>query len=595
MREQQQSFDLQADIFGDMPALAPSVGAVPEAITMPVVSAGNDYINRPGGAKAVALQVQIDAAIKANDPAKATQLFSAMEALELADIDARKALSDACDAWPELREIKTDLPAVPAFDAVTLLPPVLADFVQDEADRMPCSPDFVAASMVVALGSVIGARCALKPKRRDDWIVTPNLYGGIVGLPSQKKTPAANTVMRFLDRLEAKGAELLEEEQRIHAAEMAAFEAHEAAVKAAMKKAASSKEGQNKMDEAMADLQALREPEEPHARRFKSNDSTVEKLGEILSRNPAGLLVFRDELIGLLSSWEREGHEGDKAFYLEGWNGTGSFSVDRITRGEIRIKNFCLSVFGGIQPDLLERYLSGIANSMDNDGRIQRFQVLVYPDPVLWEWCDRRPVQGVREAVRDLFDRLASFDPVQDGAAPADDFVKLPYFGFDDTAQKLFIEWSQHLNKELMPKEENPLMAQHLGKFEKLFCALALILHLAEGNIGPVREESALRAAAWCEYLAAHARRIYGTVEAAKVNTAKTLVRHIGKGKLQEHFSIRDVHRKGWTGLKTAAEAETALAVLEEHGVVRSYEAIADTGRPTTVRYQINPKLSGVA
>ncbi len=497
-------------------------------------------------------------------------------------------------AWPELREIKADLPPVPPFDAATLLPPVLADFVLDEADRMPCSPDFVAASMVVALGSVIGARCALKPKRRDDWIVTPNLYGGIVGLPSQKKTPAANTVMRFLDRLEAKGAELLEEQQRVYEAEMAAFEAHQAAVKASMKKAVTGKPDQAKMDAAVADLQALQEPEKPHARRFKSNDGTVEKLGEILSRNPAGLLVFRDELIGLLSSWERDGHEGDKAFYLEGWNGTGSFSVDRITRGEIRIKNFCLSVFGGIQPDLLERYLSSIAHSMDNDGRIQRFQVLVYPDPVPWEWRDRYPVQGAREAVRDLFDRLASFDPVQDGAAPADDFVKLPYFSFDDAAQELFIEWSQQLNQELMPQEENPLMAQHLGKFEKLFCALALILHLAQGNIGPVQEESALRAAAWCEYLAAHARRIYGTVDAAKVNTAKTLARHIGKGKLQDHFSIRDVHRKGWTGLKTATEAEAALAVLEEHGFVRSYEAIETTGRPT-VRYQISPKLQGAA
>ena len=108
--------------------------------------------------------------------------------------------------WPEPKEIKTDLPIAPTFDAKTLLPPTLAAFVLDEADRMPCSQDSSAAALIVCLGSVIGARCGIKPKRRDDWIVTPNLFGGIVGDASSKKSPALGTVTRFLDRLEAKEA-----------------------------------------------------------------------------------------------------------------------------------------------------------------------------------------------------------------------------------------------------------------------------------------------------------------------------------------------------------------------------------------------------
>jgi hypothetical protein len=110
-----------------------------------------------------------------------------------------------------------------------------------------------------------------------------------------------------------------------------------------------------------------------------------------------------------------------KATRLSIWRaGTApaSFNIDRIGRGSLHIKNLCISVFGGIQPELLERYLAGITTSLDNDGRIQRFQVMVYPNAVAWEWRDRYPVKGAREAVRDLFDRLAVFDPVQDGAAP---------------------------------------------------------------------------------------------------------------------------------------------------------------------------------
>jgi hypothetical protein len=129
----------------------------------------------------------------------------------------RQTVVDAAIAWPQPTEIKSELPPAPAFDAATLLPNPLRDFVLDEADRMPCSPDYVAVALVVALGAVIGARMALKPKRRGDWIVTANLFGGVVGDPSSKKTPAINTAMRYLDRLEAKEAERHGERMKVWA------------------------------------------------------------------------------------------------------------------------------------------------------------------------------------------------------------------------------------------------------------------------------------------------------------------------------------------------------------------------------------------
>lgn len=68
-----------------------------------------------------------------------------------------------------------------------------------------------------------------------------------------------------------------------------------------------------------------------------------------------------------------------------------------------------------------------------------------------------------------------------------------------------------------MPNEDEPIIRQHLAKFDKLFPALALVLHLvdcaARGVYGPVTKEAALRAAAWCEYLEAHARRCYGLLK----------------------------------------------------------------------------------
>ena len=138
------------------------------------------------------------------------------------------------------------------------------------------------------------------------------------------------------------------------------------------------------------------------------------------------------------------------------------------------------------------------------------------------------------------------------------------------------------------------MLAQHFGKFEKLFCSVALILHLAEGSIGSITAHSAIRAASWCEYLAGHARRIYGLVEATKVTTARMVSRRLTEGKLDDGFTVRDVVRKQWTGITNTMQAEAALAILEEHSYIQSSEGINEIGRPT-IRFSINPHVHRAA
>jgi hypothetical protein len=90
--------------------------------------------------------------------------------------------------------------------------------------------------------------------------------------------------------------------------------------------------------------------------------------------------VVRDELVGLLASWDKQGREGDRDFYLEGWNGCNDFDTDCIGRSSICTPDHCLSIFGGIRPDKLTAYLEQAAHALANDGMLQRFQLLVYPD-----------------------------------------------------------------------------------------------------------------------------------------------------------------------------------------------------------------------
>ena len=83
----------------------------------------------------------------------------------------------------------------------------------------------------------------------------------------------------------------------------------------------------------------MADPDPPTARRHFLNDVTNEKLGELMAQevNANGLIVFRDELVGFFKSLDRQGHEADRSFYLETWNGSGSFTFDRIGRGTIHI------------------------------------------------------------------------------------------------------------------------------------------------------------------------------------------------------------------------------------------------------------------
>jgi hypothetical protein len=510
-------------------------------------------------------------------------------------------IGGTAESWPDPQPIVAELKPVPAFDADTLLPDALRAWIMDEAERMPCPPDFVAAAALVALGSIIGARCAIKPKAKDSWLIVPNLWGGIVGEPSAKKSPAWSSGMAPLDRLIAKALAAHRVALADHEIAKTVFTAQKEAIEGHIKEAA-RKPGKGDPTAIAQELRAHKEQarEAPTLKRYKTNDCTVEKLGELLQENPAGVLVLRDELVGLLAMWEREGREGERAFFLEGWNGNQSFDTDRIGRGHISVPNLCVSIFGGIQPDKLTMYLEQAAHSLANDGMLQRFQVLVYPTACRWEWRDRSPDRVAREKAFAVFERLADFDPLDWGATPADDLAKFPHFRFDDGGQAVFIEWSEDLHRGRIPTEDEPIIQQHLSKFDKLFPALALIFHLvdcvATGVRGPVSRAATIRAAAWCEYLEAHARRCYGLLKDDGLRAAQALAAKLERGALPNGFTLRDVRRHQWRSLTTDDAIQAALDWLEDEHWLRG-EVTGGTGPGSgrrTTRYRIHPAIKAV-
>jgi putative DNA primase/helicase len=208
----------------------------------------------------------------------------------------------------------------------------------------------VAAPAVMALGAVVGRTVAIRPNGFDDFTVVPNQWGTVIARPGWMKSGAVDEGVSPLRQLAAAAREAHEQAKAAEDVKRDVLEAAIVGLKEQMKAAAKKRESVERPGaELAAKKQALAELETPE-RRYFTQDATIEKLGELLRDNPRGLLVLRDELSGWLRTLDKAGREGDRQFYLEAWNGTGSYTADRVGRGTIHIPALTLSLFGGIQP-----------------------------------------------------------------------------------------------------------------------------------------------------------------------------------------------------------------------------------------------------
>lgn len=499
------------------------------------------------------------------------------------------SVSEAGAAWPEPSPLPNALPPVPPFDPA-LLPEAFRGWVADIAHRMQCPPDFPAVGAVAALSSLIGARAVVQPKACDDWQVAPNLWGLVVGRPGVMKSPALSQVMNPLHRLERVERERWQAEHEAweldcKVAELAVRQNEKDATKVAAKDPA----------KARALLQPADTPTEPTARRYVVNDATVEKLGELLTVNPWGTLVYRDELHGLLCSMDRAGQEGARGFYLTGYDGNQGHAVDRIGRGESYIPRVCLAMLGGIQPGKVQSYVrEAVAGGAGDDGLLQRFGLAVWPDVNReFVYVDRWPDTPAKQAAWAVFERLDSLQPVND--------EEPQQWRFSPAAQSVFEEWLTPFETEIRGDELHHALASHLSKYRKLIPALALIFALVDtpdsGNV--IHERELIRALAWEDYLRSHAERLYAAAVIPETTGAQTLLTKIkagklcdGDGVLLEDFTPRLVAVKHWTGLGTPDAVRKAADLLTDYGWLAREAVPTGTagGRPSD-RYLIHPML----
>jgi putative DNA primase/helicase len=421
-------------------------------------------------------------------------------------------------------------------------------------------------------------------------VVNPNLWGGLIMPPGYMKSPVIAATTRPLTAIQAEWRDVYELALKEFAVAKEEYDLRRAAWREQFK--SNAKAGKS------APGRPDNEPEEPNLRRLTVNDSTFEALHITMSQNPAGILVIRDELTGWWSQLDRSGREGERAFCLQAWNGDTGHTIDRIGRGTIHVEACCMSLLGGIQPARLRSYLvDAINDGPDNDGLVQRFQLLVWPDTASeWTYVDRAPDERAERTATRVFRLLVDLDAEN----PA-------RFLFAADAQELFIAFLAELEAKIRGNELHPALSSHLAKYRSLMPSLALLLELAEragfvGFDGSVLAKSenfvslknAKRAAAWCEYLESHARRVYSCVVRPQLRAARELAGKIKSRKVgaSGFFSAREAYLKGWSGLDTPEAVRDAAEILRDASWIRELpgESTALGGRPPS-RYQVNPRV----
>lgn len=479
--------------------------------------------------------------------------------------------------WPDAdtRLLRADRPEPPILPLGDVFSPGWAHWMRGAAASKGAPPDYIMAALLSVCGALIGN--TRWPSPWQGWSEPPVIWATIIGNPSAGKSPAIDAVLVPLKRAEramreATQAAVDEWRDKAEVAKLAES-AWKESVKAAIKAG----------DEPPARPTSAEAGAEPVMPRLALSDATVEKLAVIMSGQPRGTLLARDELAGWLQGMSRySGGGSDRPFWLEAFGGR-SFSVERMGRDPVYVDRLTIGVLGGIQPDRLRSLLL----KSDDDGLLARFlPVWPHPAPI------KRPDTLHDEAFLDsAIDRLLSLEMPTDEQGH-----KRPWFvPFEEQARAALDEFRQFVRT--WESDSEGLLLSYIGKLPGMAVRLSLVLAMLEWASGEAElpDEITLshfgRAAHLVEaYLLPMARRAYAEQSGSPTQRSARALAALIREEGWSSFTARDVRRKQRSHLQDMDAINPALRVMETADLIRLIEVPPGPkgGAPKRL-YSVNP------
>lgn len=271
--------------------------------------------------------------------------------------------------------------------------------IQGYSDGYQCNRDFITASVFTAVSTAIGKRICSYDGRYKNYFP---FFICLVAPSGSNKTTPMREVLRPLTNRNAANYEVFRE----------AMKKYDAEVKAGKENA-----------------------DKPVYRQLIISDSTPESRVKALSENPNVLLVS-DEIATMLYNMNRYNKSGEVPQLISIWS-VDDIIINRKSETALLLKEPCLSIIGGTQPDVLVNTFG--SDYFMNSGFNQRW-LFVYPDdipPAMYS--ESKVSKEVSDAWNEYINGLLDFDFASND---------LDTLYITDEAKQLYIDYYNNLQQK---------------------------------------------------------------------------------------------------------------------------------------------------
>jgi hypothetical protein len=450
----------------------------------------------------------------------------------------------------------------PAPFPVGVLPGQLQVFVTEIAEALNCPADFAAVPLLVVAGGAIGNSRRLAIGDGESHTQSACLYGAVVGDPGSGKSPAQEKVAAPLEAAERRRFLAWKDQLDIW-----------------------EQEGEG--------------GKKPRPGRLLLDDTTTEKMTELLSQNERGLLMVRDELAALVLGLNqyKQGKGADRQVYLKLW-AHATIRMDRKSNPDgapITAHRPFLAIVGGIQPGVVDR-LRGEAHRglpPPDDGFLDRF-LISYPNELpaakeSWRAVSAQAAADWSNTVEGLLGIRMELE--KDGPRPW--ILKLDEGG-RGAWERFTEEHAAELNTEDFPAHLRGAWSKLRGYCGRLALILSELHRVCDGRAGdfPVGEAAVRGAAELVAYFKSHRRKLAVAMDGdPRVADARRLLRWLARNPKVGDFTRRDAYQALRGHFKRPDALDSPLRLLCDHGHLRAATPARQAGArgPNPERFEVNP------